>query len=89
MPLTKRDSSNPKHFVIIGGGPAGLNCAETLRQSGFSGRITVVSKEDMVPYDRTLISKALPMINAREKCLRPAEFLTEADIDYVLSSTVT
>ena len=43
----------------------------------------------MVPYDRTLISKALPMINARDKCLRPAEFLAEADIDYRLSSIVT
>jgi len=37
MPMTKRDPSNSQHYVIIGGGPAGLNCAETLRQSGFSG----------------------------------------------------
>jgi len=89
MPLTKRDPNNPQHFIIIGGGPAGLNCAETLRQSGFSGRVTVVSKEDLIPYDRTLISKALPIINARDKPLRPAEFLNEADIDYKLSSVVT
>lgn len=31
MPLTKRDPENKTHFVILGGGPAGLNCAETLR----------------------------------------------------------
>ena len=31
QPLVKRDPENKKHFVIIGGGPAGLNCAETLR----------------------------------------------------------
>ena len=31
MPLTKRDHDNKTHFVIIGGGAAGLNCAETLR----------------------------------------------------------
>ena len=30
-PLSKRDKSNKTHYVIIGGGPAGLNCAETLR----------------------------------------------------------
>lgn len=88
MPLTKRDPSNTKNYVIVGGGPAGLNCAETLRQSGFSGKVTVISKEDIVPYDRTLLSKALPMIDARKKPLRPAEFLNEADIDYVLNSTV-
>ena len=80
--------NNTKNYVIVGGGPAGLNCAETLRQSGFSGKVTVISKEDIVPYDRTLLSKALPMIDARKKPLRPAEFLNEADIDYVLNSTV-
>jgi NAD(P)H-nitrite reductase large subunit len=42
----------------------------------------------MVPYDRTLLSKALPVIDARKKPLRPAEFLNEANIDYVLNSTV-
>ena len=31
MPLAKRDPKNTKNFVIIGGGAAGLNCAETLR----------------------------------------------------------
>ena len=29
--LTARDPENKTHFVIIGGGAAGLNCAETLR----------------------------------------------------------
>ena len=43
----------------------------------------------MVPYDRTLISKALPMIDARKKPLRPAEFLSDADIDYKLNSFVS
>ena len=86
MPMTKRDPANTDHYVILGGGPAGLNCAETLRQSGFSGQVTVVTQEDIIPYDRTLLSKALPMIDARKKPLRPAEFLTGADIDYKLSS---
>lgn len=29
--LTKRDPENKTHFIIVGGGAAGLNCAETLR----------------------------------------------------------
>ena len=37
QPLSKRDPENKTHFVIVGGGAAGLNCAETLRQSGFTG----------------------------------------------------
>ncbi len=36
-PMAKRDKNNHTHFVILGGGPAGLTCAETLRQSGFTG----------------------------------------------------
>jgi len=30
VPLAKRDLENKTHFVIVGGGAAGLNCAETL-----------------------------------------------------------
>jgi len=37
MPLSKRDPNNHQSFVIVGGGAAGLNAAETLRQSGFTG----------------------------------------------------
>jgi nitrite reductase/ring-hydroxylating ferredoxin subunit len=36
MPLVKRDINNKQKFIIIGGGPAGLTCAETLRRSGFT-----------------------------------------------------
>ncbi len=35
--MAKRDFEDKRHFVIIGGGAAGLNCAETLRQSGYTG----------------------------------------------------
>ena len=35
--MVKRDPSNDKKMVIVGGGAAGLTCAETLRQSGFTG----------------------------------------------------
>ena len=30
-PMTKRDPSDKRHFVVVGGGAAGLNCAEALR----------------------------------------------------------
>ena len=42
----------------------------------------------MVPYDRTLLSKALPAGDASKFALRPPEFLTEADIDYKLKKSV-
>lgn len=55
--LAKRDPDNKKRFVIIGGGPAGHTAAETLRQSDFTGEILIISGEDVVAYDRTLLSK--------------------------------
>jgi apoptosis-inducing factor 3 len=88
QPLAKRDPENKKHFVIVGGGPAGLNCAETLRQSNYTGQITVLSNEGSIPYDRTLLSKALPVGDASKWTLRPSDYLQDADIDYKLNSQV-
>jgi hypothetical protein len=84
MPLTKRDPEDKRHFVIVGGGPAGLNCAETLRQSGFTGQISVYGKEGVIPYDRTMLSKVLPTGNPDKLSLRPEDYLKDADIDYKL-----
>ena len=43
--MVKRDPNNKSKMVIIGGGAAGLNCAETLRQSSYTGEILVISNE--------------------------------------------
>jgi len=45
------------HVVIIGGGAAGYAAAEALRGGGFSGAVTIVSREAAPPYDRTRLSK--------------------------------
>ena len=58
-------------LVVIGGGAAGLSCAETLRQSDYTGEITVISSEDILPYDRTLLSKILTTGDARKLLMRP------------------
>jgi nitrite reductase/ring-hydroxylating ferredoxin subunit len=86
--MAKRDPKNKSRFVIIGGGSAGLTCAETLRQSDYTGEIVVISAEDILPYDRTLLTKALPDIDARKLLMRPEEFIKSADIDYRLGTRV-
>lgn len=43
--------------VIAGGGLAGQRCAETLRRSGYDGRVVMVCGEHHLPYDRPPLSK--------------------------------
>lgn len=57
--MVKRDPLNDTTIVVIGGGPSGAICAETLRQEGFTGRIVLVCRENCLPYDRVKLSKAM------------------------------
>ena len=83
LPLAKRDPADKRNFVIIGGGAAGFNCSETLRQSGYTGKITIIAAEKILPYDRTLLTKTLPFGDAKKFLLREQGFLDSADIDIV------
>ena len=40
------------NFVIVGGGLAGAIAAQTLREEGFDGRITLLGEEPNRPYER-------------------------------------
>jgi 3-phenylpropionate/trans-cinnamate dioxygenase ferredoxin reductase subunit len=44
-------------FIIVGGGLAGAIAAQTLREEGFDGRITLLSAEPHRPYERPPLSK--------------------------------
>jgi 3-phenylpropionate/trans-cinnamate dioxygenase ferredoxin reductase component len=52
-------NSKPR-FVIVGGGLAGAIAAETLREEGFDGKITLLGQEPNAPYERPPLSKGLP-----------------------------
>lgn len=87
--MAKRDLNDKRRYVIIGGGPAGVSCAEALRQSGYTGEITVISAEDIVAYDRTLLTKILPIGDGSKNKLRSEDFLKNADIDFMLKTWVS
>jgi NADPH-dependent 2,4-dienoyl-CoA reductase/sulfur reductase-like enzyme/ferredoxin len=47
-------------IVIVGASLAGLRAAETLRDEGFTGSLTLIGDEPHEPYDRPPLSKQVP-----------------------------
>jgi NADPH-dependent 2,4-dienoyl-CoA reductase/sulfur reductase-like enzyme/nitrite reductase/ring-hydroxylating ferredoxin subunit len=45
--------------VVVGGGSGTIGLVEALRENGYAGGITVITKEGYLPIDRTKLSKAL------------------------------
>ncbi len=72
-------------FVIVGAGAAGAVAAQTLREEGFAGRVVMISREDRLPYDRTVLSKyALSGTKGGEKTpLQDAAFYARHGIERV------
>lgn len=50
-----------QRIVIAGGSLAGLRAAQALREEGFDGKLTIVSDETVLPYDRPPLSKQVLM----------------------------
>jgi len=84
MPMAGYDpAADSRHFVILGGGAAGGAAAEALRQEGFEGRVTIITREQDLPYDRTELSKDFlgSTEDVSEPTLRSDEFYEEHGIE--------
>lgn len=86
--MCKYDATNETTVVIVGGGPAGATCAESLRQENFTGKIIMVCLENVLPYDRVKVSKALDF-DIDRAALRPQSFYADHKIDVKLGVEAT
>ncbi len=69
-------------IVIIGGGHGGSQAAASLRSEGYDGRLTLVTAEPEVPYQRPPLSKAFLKDPAHDLLpLRPLSFYEKNAID--------
>jgi NADPH-dependent 2,4-dienoyl-CoA reductase/sulfur reductase-like enzyme len=83
------EKGSQKGVVIVGGGLAAARTAEQLRRSEYTGRITIVSDEVHVPYDRPPLSKEVLRKEVDDVALKPREWYDENDITLRLGSAAT
>lgn len=71
------------HCVIVGGGHAVAQLAASLRQEGWTGAVTIVSAETVLPYHRPPLSKTFLCTDDADESLliRPREFYEKQAID--------
>jgi NADPH-dependent 2,4-dienoyl-CoA reductase/sulfur reductase-like enzyme/nitrite reductase/ring-hydroxylating ferredoxin subunit len=79
-----------EHVVIAGAGAAGSFAAAELRRIGFDGRVTLLSREDRLPYDKPNLSKDYLAGRAPQEWipLRGAEEYAAEGIDLRLGTAV-
>ena len=83
--------SDIRRIVIVGGGAAGLACANELRRRGYAGEITILSADADPPCDRPNLSKDYLAGSAPEEWLwlRGEDWYADKDIDFRLSTEVS
>jgi 3-phenylpropionate/trans-cinnamate dioxygenase ferredoxin reductase component len=84
------DLSASKQIVIIGGGQAGAQAAQSLRLFGYDGAITLVGDEPSLPYQRPPLSKAYMKGEMAEDRLyfKSAAWYEDNKVETLLSQTV-
>ncbi|KAL8696930.1 MAG: hypothetical protein Q9201_007406 [Fulgogasparrea decipioides] len=58
-PNVKCRAQGQEKVIVVGGGSGAMGTVQALREQGFQGEITMISKEPNLPIDRTKLSKAL------------------------------
>jgi 3-phenylpropionate/trans-cinnamate dioxygenase ferredoxin reductase subunit len=79
-----------EHLLIAGGGQAATQAAHSARQTGFEGRISLVSAERYLPYQRPPLSKKFLAgeIDRDRLHLKPEQFFHTREIDLLLGTPV-
>jgi 3-phenylpropionate/trans-cinnamate dioxygenase ferredoxin reductase subunit len=71
-----------EHLVIVGGGQAAVQAAQSARQSGFTGALTLVGDESRPPYQRPPLSKKYLAgeLDADRLLIRPQQFYRDRQV---------
>ncbi|KAF3071490.1 Apoptosis-inducing factor 1 [Trichoderma lentiforme] len=75
-------SDSQERVVVVGGGSGALGVAEGLREKGYRGHLTVISKEGYLPIDRPKLSKAL-ITDASKLAWRDKSWFDSGAVEWV------
>ena len=90
-PAARPAGPRSQRFVIVGASLAGATAAETLREEGFDGEVTLIGAEPAFPYERPPLSKAFLRGESRveDAMVRPEAFYADQRIETRFGTTVT
>lgn len=93
VPVASQDTdfcrNTEERFVILGGGTAALQAAKAIRMRNQTARITMLSEEKELPYDRPMLTKNLfGAVSSGAIASVPAEWYRENDIALHLESRI-
>jgi 3-phenylpropionate/trans-cinnamate dioxygenase ferredoxin reductase component len=75
--------------VVVGAGEAGLRVAQSLREEGFDGSVTLLGEEAHAPYGRPPLSKRVLTADLDFRPLAPVDQIAAANIELRLNAKVT
>ncbi|WP_295808576.1 FAD-dependent oxidoreductase [uncultured Nitratireductor sp.] len=88
--LRDRSGTLDEHIIIVGAGHGGVQAAASLREEGYTGRLTLVSADPELPYHKPPLSKTfLKSPNAEPQILRAKAFYEAQDIDLLAGTKAT
>lgn len=79
-----------EQLAIIGGGQAAAQTVQSLRQSGYDGRISLIGEEASLPYQRPPLSKKFLAgeLDAERLLLKPEDFYRTREVELLTGTRV-
>lgn len=76
-----------ERVIVVGGGLAGVRAVEALRAREYTGALTLVTAEEVLPYDRPPLSKAVLTGDSDDTTVDAAWDALDCDIRFGCSAT--
>ena len=88
--MESKSEKNAKHYLIVGGGIAGVSTAETIAKNEPGAKITIICEEACLPYFRINLTMYLSgSMEAERLTMHPADWYTERNIKLLLDTVAT